>query len=171
MRRYARTITRPPRRRVAICGDLRHSAYVREQEWDREHLGQTVRYARTAKGFRSRKAFAVAAGISTRSIDAVESGDRVGPKVLAAVEQILGWEPRTTERIALHQITPDGAAKEEAPAEPGSLEWLRALRRTLPENKFFEVVDQMTKLKAEEVELGPRSTSKHAVSNGPDEQS
>lgn len=55
-------------------------------------LGDEVRDAREAMGFRSRETFAAAARVSLRSIDKVENGEAgVGPKVLGAVARTLGW--------------------------------------------------------------------------------
>lgn len=65
-----------------------------------ERLGDTIVTER-ARRWRSRAAFAKAAGISTRVLDDLENGARTNylDSTLAAVEATLGWSPGTCRRL------------------------------------------------------------------------
>lgn len=65
-----------------------------------ERLGDTIVTERSRR-WRSRAAFAKAAGISTRVLDDLENGARTNylDSTLAAVEATLGWSQGTCRRV------------------------------------------------------------------------
>src|SRR5688572_4777878 len=102
MRRGVSRYRRLPRRQLAPCVKMRQSAYMRSR---RQVLGDEVRDAREAEGYRSRTALATAAGVSLRSIDKIEQGQEgVGPKVLGAVARTLGWKRAHFEDFVTGEI-------------------------------------------------------------------
>lgn len=62
----------------------------------RKRLGELVRTAREAQGYRSQPAFADAARVSARIISDVERGQKVGRKSLEAIERTLRWTKGST---------------------------------------------------------------------------
>jgi hypothetical protein len=103
---------------VAVCATLRHSARVATRklrtadysEEARQRLGTAVAAAREAAGHRWRPSFAKAAGISTRSLTALEIGEpTVGKTALIAVGRALadqGWDEETPRAILEGGPTP-----------------------------------------------------------------
>jgi transcriptional regulator with XRE-family HTH domain len=67
-----------------------------------ERLGRRIKAERGRKGYSSVAALARAAGVSPRTVQAIESGSRSGrPReaTLAKIERALGWQPGSAERI------------------------------------------------------------------------
>jgi transcriptional regulator with XRE-family HTH domain len=64
-------------------------------------LGRLVVRERRAQRFRTRREFAAHIGISTRTLDSLETGAReaYSADTIAAVEIALGWEPGSVERV------------------------------------------------------------------------
>jgi transcriptional regulator with XRE-family HTH domain len=67
------------------------------EDWPR--LGSYVISARKAAGFRTRRAFAAAIGVTDRTLAKLEGGERVGVDTLAAVAAGVGWTPDSPRRI------------------------------------------------------------------------
>lgn len=68
--------------------------------WQR--LGRRIKAERGRKGFATAGALARAAGVSPRTVEVIESGAHSGqPRdtTLAKIEQALGWEPGSAQRI------------------------------------------------------------------------
>lgn len=81
------------------------------QGWER--LGRLVASER-GRHWRSRQAFARAAGVSVRVLDDIEKGRRANysEATLAAIEAALGWEPGTCRRVVeggrvRHEVDPE----------------------------------------------------------------
>lgn len=68
-----------------------------QEDWRR--LADYVRSARVAAGYKDRRSFAHATGISERTIGNLERHIRVSPDVLAAVENTLHWKPGSARAI------------------------------------------------------------------------
>lgn len=84
MQTTARVLDTRLRSRYVVCAGLRYSARM---DLRRKKLGDFIRVDREWRGYKSRKAFGDAVGLSERSIAAVERGEDVGRKVLNAVER------------------------------------------------------------------------------------
>lgn len=96
---------------VAVCVSLRHSACVATRRLRtatystdaRQRLAAAVATARAAEGHRWRPSFAAAAGISLRSLTAIETAEpTVGQAALDAVGAALagqGWDKDTPKAI------------------------------------------------------------------------
>lgn len=110
--RQRRSVKHKARRRLALCGTLRHAApvagrvrtgtYSQDARW---RLADAVKTAREEAGYKSRPAFYKAAGIGKRSLENVESKEpnaaSVGETVLHAIGRALpGWT-KDTPRIIL----------------------------------------------------------------------
>jgi hypothetical protein len=67
------------------------------EDWPR--LGSYVVSARKGAGFGTRRAFAVAIGVTDRTLGKLEVGERVGADTLAAVADGVGWTPDSPRRI------------------------------------------------------------------------
>jgi transcriptional regulator with XRE-family HTH domain len=67
------------------------------EDWPR--LGSYVISARKTAGFRTRRAFAAAIGVTDRTLAKLERGGRVGVDTLAAVAAGVGWTPDSPRRI------------------------------------------------------------------------
>lgn len=65
-----------------------------------ERLGRRIAVER-GRRWRSRAAFARAAGVSSRVVDDLENGRRnnYSDATLGAIEATLGWEPGTAQRV------------------------------------------------------------------------
>lgn len=59
-----------------------------------------MRNARVAAGYGTLAAWAAELGISERTLGNLERGHGAGPNTISAVENSLGWEPGSAERIA-----------------------------------------------------------------------
>lgn len=100
------------RRRLALCGTLRHAAYVdrrvrtgdypQEARW---RLARAIQEARTAAGHKFRPSFIEATGVSKRSLENAESLEAnaasVGEAVLHAIARELPNWTSDTPRIIL----------------------------------------------------------------------
>ena len=65
-----------------------------------ERLGELVRERRRALGYRTVEDFAVATGVSRRTLGTLERGEaRVSDDTAAAIERILRWAPGSVEAI------------------------------------------------------------------------
>jgi hypothetical protein len=112
---------------VELCVSLRHPAYVpgkqlRTANFDddaRVRLGDSVKAGRRAAGFRSRRAFADAAGIGKRSVDAVELYEPgVGEENLEAIGRTLGryledWSKDTPRAILEDGLEPTNVPRQD----------------------------------------------------------
>ena len=67
------------------------------EDWPR--LASYVVSARRAAGYRDRKEFAAAPGITHRTLGKLENGQRVSPDTLAVVEREVGWKPDSARMI------------------------------------------------------------------------
>jgi hypothetical protein len=67
------------------------------EDWSR--LASYVVSARVRAGFRDRREFARATGITDRTIGKLELGQPVGPETLAVVAATVGWKPDSPRRI------------------------------------------------------------------------
>ena len=67
------------------------------EDWPR--LASYVVSARIAAGYRDRKEFAAATGITHRTLGKLENGQRVSPDTLAVVEQEIHWKPDSARRV------------------------------------------------------------------------
>lgn len=75
-------------------------------EWSR--LGAVIRAERSRhRGWRRREEFARACGLSVRTIEALENGERhnFSVETVGAIEMALGWEPGSAQRV-LHGLPP-----------------------------------------------------------------
>lgn len=125
----------------------------------RARLGGAVLNAREAAGYRSRPAFATAAGISVRSVAAVENGEAgVGGKILRAIGRCLpGWSESAPELILegadAPTASPEDRERSAALAELIEIEArLQRIRRMLGDDAYLEVravAQQKTGLDAE----------------------
>lgn len=63
--------------------------------------------ARLHQGHRSMAAFAASSGLSRTTVDSIEHGRKTSydPGTLAALEDALGWQPGSVERV-LHGLDP-----------------------------------------------------------------
>jgi transcriptional regulator with XRE-family HTH domain len=97
-------------RQVVLCTNLRHSARVQDRrqlrtaDYDdhaRERLGSAIAKARVASGHKRRTTFARAAGVSVRTVAAVERGEpTVGQSSLFAIGRTLpNWTEDTPKTI------------------------------------------------------------------------
>jgi transcriptional regulator with XRE-family HTH domain len=68
-----------------------------DADWLR--LADYVVARRTQLGITSRTAFASASGIAVRTVSQVETGHRVWPSTLAALEEALGWSPGSCRAV------------------------------------------------------------------------
>lgn len=68
-------------------------------EWKK--LGHIVTAERVRLGYRSLAAFAVAAGLSTSTLDNIENGRKTSydAGTLGALEVALGWRPGSVDRV------------------------------------------------------------------------
>lgn len=66
---------------------------------DRERLGQYVMAARKRMGYRDRKPWAEAIGISAKTLGKLERGEYVGTDTLVEVENFFGWTPGSAREI------------------------------------------------------------------------
>jgi hypothetical protein len=76
---------------------FRHSVRMASDDWNR--LASFVIARRVKLGYRDRKAFAAASGVTARTLGKLETGRQVGAVTLADVELALGWEPYSARRI------------------------------------------------------------------------
>ena len=67
------------------------------EDWPR--LASYVISARIAAGFRDRRALSAATGITDRTLGKLETGHRVSPDTLAAIEQAVGWKPDSARQV------------------------------------------------------------------------
>ena len=67
------------------------------EDWLR--LADYVVARRVELGMRDRRAFAVAAGVTERTLGKLENGQHVSPSTLGMVENRLGWAPGSCRRI------------------------------------------------------------------------
>jgi hypothetical protein len=67
------------------------------ENWER--LGDYVVARRTALAMRDRRAFAVATGVTERTLGKLENGGRVSASTLGVVENHLGWAPGSCRRV------------------------------------------------------------------------
>lgn len=114
---------------MELCATLRDPAHVPGQQLrtanfsddDRVRFGEAVKKARRAAGFRSRRAFAEAAGVGKRSIDAVELFEPVvGEDVLTAIGIALGnffedWSQDTPRAILEDGFVPSNILRGDGP--------------------------------------------------------
>jgi hypothetical protein len=73
-------------------------------DWNR--LASFVVSARVAAGYKERRAFARAIGVTERTLGKLENGYSVSAPTLASVEQGVGWKPDSARRV-LHGGEPD----------------------------------------------------------------
>jgi hypothetical protein len=67
------------------------------EDWRR--LADYVVARRVELGMRDRRAFAIATGITDRTLGKLENGQRVSPSTLAVIENELGWAPGSGRRV------------------------------------------------------------------------
>jgi hypothetical protein len=67
------------------------------EDWRR--LADYVVARRVELGMRDRRAFAVATGITDRTLGKLENGQRVSQSTVAVIENELGWAPGSGRRI------------------------------------------------------------------------
>jgi hypothetical protein len=67
------------------------------EDWRR--LADYVVARRVELGMRDRRAFAVATGVTERTLGKLENGQRVSPSTIGMVENHLGWAPGSCRRI------------------------------------------------------------------------
>lgn len=103
----------------------------------RKQLGEHVRAAREALGYRSRDAFADAANVGTRSIAAVERGEQAGWKVLTAIERALRWP---TGSISAYLEGNAGLPVAPVAASPPRHEWSVEERRKILAMSLDDVI-------------------------------
>lgn len=78
-----------------------------------QRLGDYVVARRIALGMRDRRAFAVATGVTDRTLGKLENGKHVSASTLGAVENQLGWAPGSCRRIlegGEPSVVPGGAS-------------------------------------------------------------
>ena len=102
------------------------------EDWPR--LASYVVSARLGAGFRDRRAFAAATGITERTIGKLENGQRVSPETLATVAMYVGWKP-DSPRVNLaggepEMVAPTEGAEVLTPEELQILETYREAIRT-----------------------------------------
>jgi hypothetical protein len=66
---------------------------------DRKRLGNYVTNRRVALGYKDRRKFAAATGLTDRTIAKIEVGTQVSMASLVALEPALGWEPGSMQAI------------------------------------------------------------------------
>lgn len=96
-------------RQLAVCATLRQTSHVARTlrtadyaDAARTHLGKEITKARLAAGYKWRTVFAAAAGISTRSVTAAETGEpTVGQATLYAIGRTLPHWTEDTPRVIL----------------------------------------------------------------------
>jgi len=76
---------------------FRQDVLMADANWQR--LGDYVVARRAALGMRDRRAFAVATGVTDRTLGKLENGKKVSASTLGAVENELGWAPGSCRRI------------------------------------------------------------------------
>jgi len=76
---------------------FRQDILMADANWQR--LGDYVVARRAALGMRDRRAFAVATGVTDRTLGKLENGKKVSASTLGAVENELGWAPGSCRRI------------------------------------------------------------------------
>ncbi len=67
------------------------------EDWPR--LADYVVARRVELGMRDRRAFALATGVTERTLGKLENGQHVSPSTLGMVENRLGWAPGSCRRI------------------------------------------------------------------------
>lgn len=87
-----------------------------QDEWQK--LADHVVTRRVALGYRTRRQFAAALGISERTMAELESGRPVGDNTLAAVEVKLGWAPGSARDTLAGRQPRDRRAARETPPPP-----------------------------------------------------
>jgi hypothetical protein len=85
-----------PAIKLDCSGLFRHSDDM-ASDWRR--LASHVTSRRVQLGYRDRRAFAVAAGVTARTLGKLETGRPVGASTLAAVELALQWRPDSARRV------------------------------------------------------------------------
>lgn len=91
---------RPPTKRDGRFDSrrpLRHPSHVLRRDW--KNLASHVVHRRVQLGYRDRRSFSSALGISDRTIGNLERGQSVSSNTLAAVELLLKWKPGSTDTI------------------------------------------------------------------------
>jgi hypothetical protein len=78
------------------------------EDWQR--LADYVVARRVELGMRDRRAFAVATGVTERTLGKLENGQHVSPSTLGMVENRLGWAPGSCRRILAGGEPAPGAA-------------------------------------------------------------
>lgn len=67
------------------------------EDWER--LASYVISARIDAGYKDRRSFAAATGITERTLGTLETGHRVSPDTLAVVERYVGWRPDSARQV------------------------------------------------------------------------
>lgn len=98
-----------------------------DADGDRRRLANYVRARRHALGWHNTRDFAEAAGVSTATISAIETGKNVRANSVAMVEIALGWRPGSAEAVLLggEPVTDDAPAP--APEKPVTASEVRRL--------------------------------------------
>lgn len=96
MRTIAHQDHKPAGQQLAKCGKVRHHAVVTP---NRKRLGAAVHQRRVDLDITSRRALAEAAKIGKRTVDSVETGERVSVTSMYKIERALGWVPGSMEDI------------------------------------------------------------------------
>ena len=85
------------------------------EDWQR--LADYVVARRVELGMRDRRAFAVATGVTERTLGKLENGQHVSASTLGMVENRLGWAPGSCRRILAGGEPNPGAVPDIAPEE------------------------------------------------------
>jgi transcriptional regulator with XRE-family HTH domain len=112
------------------------------EDWAR--LGSYVVSARIAAGYRDRRAFAAATGVTDRTLGKLENGQRVSADTVAAVELKVGWKPDSGRMIL--------AGGEPTPVRPPEDDRREAARRAeeflanLSEEEMREIAERFVEV-------------------------
>ena len=88
------------------------------EDWRR--LASYVISARIRAGYKDRRAFAAATGITERTLGKLEKGQHVSPETLAAIEPVLGWKPDSARQVlrGTAPVLADDAGEQRRYADP-----------------------------------------------------
>jgi hypothetical protein len=85
------------------------------EDWQR--LADYVVARRVELGMRDRRAFALATGVTERTLGKLENGQHVSPSTLGMVENRLGWAPGSCRRVLAGGEPSAGATPDLGPAD------------------------------------------------------
>jgi transcriptional regulator with XRE-family HTH domain len=105
------------------------------EDWPR--LASYVVSARIAAGFKDRRALSAATGVTDRTLGKLETGNRVSPDTLAAIEIAVGWRPDSARTVLNggEPVMQRAADPEDDPLTPAERAAARAFIQAIREGR------------------------------------